>query len=296
MDILNVYKILKYIALIIIIYFSLRMVNRKLENIDTIIIALVIATGCAILENLYNMFGKKSPSCKGESCSYPYPKLEKEPFDNSSSDSSMNSQSMSSSVESQDTAVSSIESQDTAVASIVATAESKPVKIIIQSENGQSSTYTQTGSGTYVKTSAPTSSSTASAPTTASTARTVSAPSTSSTASSASTASTASTASSSSVVSATSTSTDTDYISTIDIAGVTGENVMDYASGNDFNRLPVSTLEYDYGYSFMPPKDWFPIPPNPPVCMSEKKCPVCPIYTGGTSIDLKEWNKSLKVA
>ena len=36
MDILNVYKILKYIALIIIIYFSLRMVNRKLENIDTI--------------------------------------------------------------------------------------------------------------------------------------------------------------------------------------------------------------------------------------------------------------------
>jgi hypothetical protein len=69
---------------------------------------------------------------------------------------------------------------------------------------------------------------------------------------------------------------------------------------NDYNRLPldegVGNKEYEYGYSFMPPEKWYPTPPNPPVCVTEKKCPVCPVYTMGTHMDLKEWDESRRVS
>jgi hypothetical protein len=35
---------------------------------------------------------------------------------------------------------------------------------------------------------------------------------------------------------------------------------------------------------------------NPiPHCKVEKECPVCPIYTSGTQVDMKEWNDSVKI-
>ena len=68
---------------------------------------------------------------------------------------------------------------------------------------------------------------------------------------------------------------------------------------NDYNRLPLSedtgNMDYEYGYTFMPPEKWYPTPPNPPVCVSEKKCPVCPVYTEGTNLELKQWNDSRRV-
>lgn len=36
----------------------------------------------------------------------------------------------------------------------------------------------------------------------------------------------------------------------------------------------------DYGLSFMPPAEWKVPQPHPPVCIQEKKCPVCPTYSG----------------
>jgi uncharacterized protein YoxC len=68
---------------------------------------------------------------------------------------------------------------------------------------------------------------------------------------------------------------------------------------NDYNHLPVSK-EYtssvsDYGYSFLPPEKWYPEPPFPPVCVTEKRCPVIPTYTSGTDISLKEWDNSRRV-
>ena len=299
----NAYKILKYIALVIIIYFSLRVINCKMENIDTLIISLVIATGFAIIENVHGHFFKKPPAfCTGKSCTSP--NLKKESFENSSmnlENSSMNLENSTvntvdnsnvntvelSTINTVDnstmnTALSE-ESYDATVASIISTTvASKPTKITIQSNNGVATTYTQTASGTYAKTTGTSSTSGTNGVT--------------NTASTNGVTNTASTRNAESTSNTASISSNTDYNPIIDIAGVTGKNVIDYGVGNDFNRLPVSALEYDYGYSFMPPKDWFPIPPNPPVCMSDKKCPVCPIYTDGTIIDLKKWDKSPKIA
>ena len=68
---------------------------------------------------------------------------------------------------------------------------------------------------------------------------------------------------------------------------------------DDFNHLPVSakykTQPADFGYSFLPPENWYPQPPNPPICVSEKQCPVCPIYTSGTNLDVKEWHESDRI-
>ena len=65
----------------------------------------------------------------------------------------------------------------------------------------------------------------------------------------------------------------------------------------DYNSMPVSydTGSFESGYSFLPPEKWYPVPPHPPVCVTEKKCPVCPVYTNGTNIDLKEWDQSRRI-
>ena len=64
----------------------------------------------------------------------------------------------------------------------------------------------------------------------------------------------------------------------------------------DYNSLPTYlTNSADDGYSYLPPRYWFPVPPHPPVCVSEKKCPVCPVYTNGTNLDLKEWDQSRRI-
>ena len=68
---------------------------------------------------------------------------------------------------------------------------------------------------------------------------------------------------------------------------------------NDYNHLPIPknyvTESTDYGYSFLPPEKWYPEPPFPPVCVTEKRCPVVPLYTTGTNINLKDWDNSRRV-
>jgi hypothetical protein len=66
----------------------------------------------------------------------------------------------------------------------------------------------------------------------------------------------------------------------------------------DYNILPVTPEDsrlYEYGYSFLPPEKWFPVPPHPPICVTEKKCAVCPVTTTGTPTDMKEWNDSRRI-
>lgn len=66
---------------------------------------------------------------------------------------------------------------------------------------------------------------------------------------------------------------------------------------SDFNRLPPSFVEndFEYGYSFIPPKDWYPVPPYPPVCVSNKTIPTQPIYIDNTTMDLKDWHETQKI-
>lgn len=67
----------------------------------------------------------------------------------------------------------------------------------------------------------------------------------------------------------------------------------------DYNHIPIGegldSLDYEYGYSYLPPSQWYPTPPFPPVCVSEKKNPVIPMNTTGTPVDMKEWNDSRKI-
>jgi hypothetical protein len=65
---------------------------------------------------------------------------------------------------------------------------------------------------------------------------------------------------------------------------------------NDYNQFPPSTNAFEPGYSFLPPANWYPTPPVAPMCIpSGPTCPVCPIYTEGTNMDLKLWNSSLSI-
>lgn len=66
----------------------------------------------------------------------------------------------------------------------------------------------------------------------------------------------------------------------------------------DYNILPITPNDsklYEYGYSFLPPEKWYPTPPHPPVCVSEKRSPVFPITTTGTPVDMKEWDSSRRI-
>ena len=69
---------------------------------------------------------------------------------------------------------------------------------------------------------------------------------------------------------------------------------------SDFNRLPPSFTEtkedsFEYGYSFIPPKDWYPTAPYPPVCSSDKTCLVQPVFIDDSTMNLKEWTTNPRV-
>jgi hypothetical protein len=66
---------------------------------------------------------------------------------------------------------------------------------------------------------------------------------------------------------------------------------------SDFNRMPPSFNQddFEYGYSYLPPRDWYPLPPYPPVCVSNASCPVQGVYTDSMTMDLKEWRDTQKI-
>ena len=79
-----------------------------------------------------------------------------------------------------------------------------------------------------------------------------------------------------------------------------GVQTSDLQYDEDYNHFPIAdghdSLEYEYGYSFMPPSKWYSVPPRPPLCVAEKVCPVCPMNTNGSYLDMKEWNDSIRVS
>lgn len=68
---------------------------------------------------------------------------------------------------------------------------------------------------------------------------------------------------------------------------------------SDYNQLPIAagyrSRDYEYGYSFIPPEKWYPQPPRPPICVTEKRCPVMASYANGTPTDVKEFNASRRI-
>lgn len=64
----------------------------------------------------------------------------------------------------------------------------------------------------------------------------------------------------------------------------------------DYNTLPVPTTwdTWENGSSFLPPAQWFPVPPHPPLCITDKACPVCPAFTNGATVNFQEFSQSKK--
>jgi hypothetical protein len=67
----------------------------------------------------------------------------------------------------------------------------------------------------------------------------------------------------------------------------------------DYNHLPVASgyksHEAEFGWNFLPPEKWYPNPPRPPICVTEKRVPTMPVYTDQTTADLKEWHSSRRI-
>jgi hypothetical protein len=56
---------------------------------------------------------------------------------------------------------------------------------------------------------------------------------------------------------------------------------MVYTNTHPFNTIPLGTQLY--GYTYLPPENWFRAYERPPVCVTDKQCPVCPIAESNTS-------------
>lgn len=76
---------------------------------------------------------------------------------------------------------------------------------------------------------------------------------------------------------------------------VSKETDMKYTS---YHTLPpnLNTGTFEFGYSFLPPPQWYPTPPFPPVCVAEKQCPVCPVSSSSDFVNLKEWDSTRKIS
>ena len=74
------------------------------------------------------------------------------------------------------------------------------------------------------------------------------------------------------------------------------DNELPY--GN-YNYLPVAegykSHDYEYGYSFIPPEKWYPMPPIAPICVTSKRENVCPMFTQGAPADVKEFFSSSRI-
>jgi hypothetical protein len=76
-------------------------------------------------------------------------------------------------------------------------------------------------------------------------------------------------------------------------------NILSDMGYHDYHHLPIAEnythRSDDFGYNFLPPSEWYPQPAFPPVCVTEQKCPVCPVYTIGAPVDVKEWSNSTRI-
>jgi hypothetical protein len=69
-------------------------------------------------------------------------------------------------------------------------------------------------------------------------------------------------------------------------------NEMVYTNTNPFNTVPLGTQLY--GYTYLPPENWFRAYERPPVCVTDQRCAVCPLADKGTA-DLMEFDTTNNV-
>lgn len=87
----------------------------------------------------------------------------------------------------------------------------------------------------------------------------------------------------------------------IKIAQKTDENQMGYSEYPEEMHRPLGeydktfTNKFDHGFSYLSTDKWRIPVRRPPVCIQEKKCPVCPVQTPGYPLDVKQWNESRRI-
>uniref|UniRef100_A0A6C0ABU3 Uncharacterized protein n=1 Tax=viral metagenome TaxID=1070528 RepID=A0A6C0ABU3_9ZZZZ len=65
----------------------------------------------------------------------------------------------------------------------------------------------------------------------------------------------------------------------------------------NYHNLPYNpSAESHYGYSFLPPSQWYPTPPQPPICVREKKNNVCPSISDSGFTGVMEWQESNNIS
>ena len=68
---------------------------------------------------------------------------------------------------------------------------------------------------------------------------------------------------------------------------------------SDYNSLPIAagykSHEYEYGYSFLPPEKWYNQPVRSPVCITDHRAVVMPVFANGTPADVKEFHSSRRI-
>jgi hypothetical protein len=67
---------------------------------------------------------------------------------------------------------------------------------------------------------------------------------------------------------------------------------------SDYNILPVHREDrddYEWGYTILPPEKWYPIPPHPPICVTDKRSEIQPMTTTGGGVLLKEWDSCRRI-
>jgi hypothetical protein len=69
-------------------------------------------------------------------------------------------------------------------------------------------------------------------------------------------------------------------------------NEMVYTETHPFNTIPLGTQLY--GYTYLPPENWFRAYERPPVCVTDKRCPVCPTAYSNTA-ELMQFDTSNNV-
>lgn len=67
---------------------------------------------------------------------------------------------------------------------------------------------------------------------------------------------------------------------------------MVFTTSHPFNTVPLGTQLY--GYTYLPPENWFRAYERPPVCVTDKRCPVSPVLDSSTS-GLMEFDTSNNV-
>jgi len=45
----------------------------------------------------------------------------------------------------------------------------------------------------------------------------------------------------------------------------------------------------------LPPEKWYPQPPRPPICVTNRRSVIAPTYTQGTPVDVKEFHSSRRI-